>query len=229
MEVICINCGKVFSKKPSEAKRTKIAHFCSWECFQEYISKHHLRRKITAKLEKLIVESFDAGMRPPQIAEKIGASSRQVREILREHNRVMHKPGEKLITNPTVKIPHEEVEVGYLAALIDGEGTIKIRGGKKERNPSVTIFNTSEELVKRLLAKWGGNFYTKKHAKKRLKDLYIWGAYRAIDVYLVLKTVYPHLIVKKDLAKKALDALEQLFKHHGYQRVVQEIEQKARK
>lgn len=101
-------------------------------------------------------------------------------------------------------------DVGYLAALLDGEGNITIAdNGKGQLYPRVTITNTNRELLVRaqqLIG--GGTIHNQEHANPEQKTIYRLIITRKMEVYNLLGLLYPHLIEKQQEALEALKLIK---------------------
>lgn len=145
-----------------------------------------------------------------EIADRLGCSDTAVASALKEMG-VRRRP--RLRSHVTIKIPCEQWKLGYLAALIDGEGSISLRQKKTKDGgdslvPGIVIANTSRELLEWVERNFGGTIYPRTKKKKeggQYKDQFIWETSRARNLYLLLNELLPFLIVKK---QKAMGALE---------------------
>jgi hypothetical protein len=103
---------------------------------------------------------------------------------------------------------------GYLAGMIDADGTIAFnQGGCKA---SVTVINSHRPLIDWLLATWpGGTTWTISAEKsnslpsrqgwpKAKKDIHYAAWQRAGVIVPLLRGVIPHMIVKRERAEQAL-------------------------
>ena len=96
----------------------------------------------------------------------------------------------------------------YLAALLDGEGTICLH----ERAPDgqsafflqVVIYNSSMNLMRWLVSNFGGKFYTRTKQETAKKIQYAWHPSGKKNRELLLLGVLPYLVVKREQAKLAL-------------------------
>lgn len=97
----------------------------------------------------------------------------------------------------------------YLAALLDGEGTICLH----ERAPDgqsafflqVVIYNSSMNLMRWLVSNFGGKFYTRTKQETAKKIQYAWHPSGKKNRELLLLGVLPYLVVKREQAKLALE------------------------
>ena len=119
-----------------------------------------------------------------------------------------------------------KTDMAYTAAMLDGEGTFSISRIRLVRNGQVvpnqyqyqlrvTISNSSIVLMKWLVDKLGGTYYTQvNHASKQaisagqkyFMPCYRWnllGGYKSIERFIL--AVLPYLVVKGEQAKVALD------------------------
>lgn len=107
-----------------------------------------------------------------------------------------------------------EVELAYLAGIIDGEGSIGIYHrasipsslNSNSYDCSIQISNTDPNLIQWIADKFGGSLKRydiryEESRRKSWKPLYrvSWSAKE--DVYSILSDVYKYLIVKKRLAE----------------------------
>jgi deoxycytidine triphosphate deaminase len=101
-------------------------------------------------------------------------------------------------------------DVGYLAALLDGEGNISIvDDGKGHLYPRVTITNTNRELLARaqqLIG--GGTIHSQERENPTHKTVYRLIIVRKMEVYNFLGLVYPHLVEKQQQALEALKLIK---------------------
>lgn len=115
--------------------------------------------------------------------------------------------------------PREAALLGYLAGIIDGEGTIRIqriKSGKsfvasKRRNPwyyaQVSIGMTDiRPLV--LLREFTGKGEIRNERVPSRKLIYRWVLGGRFDIIKFLNTLLPYLIVKRQQAEIVLDLLE---------------------
>lgn len=121
-------------------------------------------------------------------------------KVLREH-----RPDGIILLSPiSIKLPDQD-RISYLAGLIDGEGSIKIRKGKY---PFVAIYNTHEGLMNWLLQEIGGRVGKDNRGRE---PQYYWTISAARDVYCLVKAIYSYLIVKKQDADKVISLLEEKY------------------
>lgn len=107
-------------------------------------------------------------------------------------------------------------KAGYLAGMIDADGHITWRAGKNA-SPDVGVTNTSDALMKWLVASVGGAYALQRcmcqagcrreHVHRRA-DIYKWHVtgYRAV---VMLRNIRPHLVVKGDRADGVIRRFEE--------------------
>jgi hypothetical protein len=119
----------------------------------------------------------------------------------------------------------DKAQWGYVAGIVDGEGTIticrseytanrKAENGRPARQYHTTGFslkisvkNTDVRLVKWLKSRFGGEYYTDTGKKPaNWKDSYVWH-YGAETKQEFLLAILPYLIIKKEQALLALEFL----------------------
>lgn len=125
------------------------------------------------------------------------------------------------------------IEIGYMAALIDGEGTItlpqvKSKSGIKYRRLAITISNNDYELLKWTLKTIGvGKITTKKISNPKHAQGYTYQltSRQAIEL---LEQIYSYLhTYKKDRANLVLEKYKKLTPRNGkYSKEVLEKKEK---
>jgi len=106
------------------------------------------------------------------------------------------------------------VERGYLAGILDGEGCLQIikdkrRVGFGRLRPYVYIASNTLELLKKIQKMLGsGSIYERKKQKPNHKIGYTLVTYRMKDMYMMLKEVFPFMIVKRRHAELILEFLD---------------------
>lgn len=113
--------------------------------------------------------------------------------------------------NKVQSVNLSEAERGYLAGIIDGEGTLRVmRALKSWYAPFIQITNTNEALMdwlQRLLGEKGiGHVYHERFRKKpnhKLKHVYNIAAVQGVKQ--ILDQIAPLLVIKKEQAKLLLE------------------------
>lgn len=98
-------------------------------------------------------------------------------------------------------------EAAYLAGIIDGEGTISFRAGRSVR---VSVANTDEDLMAWLQKIGGSRHLHTSPAHPNRRTCWRWWIGHRADVLPVLRFAEPYMIVKRDLAKRAIAILENI-------------------
>ena len=99
-----------------------------------------------------------------------------------------------------------EAEKGYIAGLIDGEGSILLKGNQYTPAPYLQIVNTNKkclEYIQKAL-KAGTVTVRKGNGKENWKKCYIWRAHTNLQALKILEAILPFLIIKKELAIKMI-------------------------
>ena len=112
--------------------------------------------------------------------------------------------------------PVEELEVwqlGYIAGIVDGEGCLNLskQTNRKDISPVVVVGMTDVKCVQFLYNITGvGNFFVKhgKQTPKNYKTKYVWAVRGRLEIYLLLKAIYPYLVVKKEQTDVMLEFVE---------------------
>lgn len=113
-------------------------------------------------------------------------------------------------------LPKDSATLAYIAAMIDGEGCISKNTGKELW--TVCIYNTSLDLM-HWLVQFGGRIELRKFGPiteiRRLeagivsvKDQWTWKVSHLLDVYNLLTTVSPYMIIKRQKAQDVIGLIE---------------------
>ena len=121
-----------------------------------------------------------------------------------------------------------KTNLAYIAGLFDGEGSIHVAHQKAPRvqNPnhrvhvlSINITNTNKECIDFIFNTFNfGYVQTKKISNSNHKTLYIWSV-RCLKAGKFLSVIFPYLIIKKEIAKIALEFQKRISKgnHQAYE------------
>lgn len=108
--------------------------------------------------------------------------------------------------------PYEELtegERGYIAGILDGEGTISFfRASCKTMTTMrarITIWNTDYSLIEWVHSKIGGTIRMRKGRKATHNDCWWLALHGIVKVKHLLKVLLPYLIVKKKQAQEIID------------------------
>tara|TARA_Y100000310_G_scaffold144390_1_gene143657 strand:- start:27460 stop:28137 length:678 start_codon:yes stop_codon:yes gene_type:complete len=125
-------------------------------------------------------------------------------------------------------IPH--TAVAYLAGLFDGEGTVSIRRVIKGENSyklEIYVTNTNTYVLDWIVSEFGGKVYVYDRKDGIRKPQGKWHAHTQL-AYIILKTIYPYLIIKKAHAKLGIEFVKALNRdaswHEGYAKRLKAIQ-----
>ena len=99
--------------------------------------------------------------------------------------------------------PIDDHAAGYLAGIIDGEGSISFKRGR----PSVTVYGNSDALMQWLLENVGGSVLWNCDKRGRTPG-HAWNVGAARDVYALCCLMWPLLLIKQDVASEVIAFLE---------------------
>ena len=118
------------------------------------------------------------------------------------------KEKEALRSYPIEKL--EKWQLGYIAGIIDGEGCISLskHTNRETYVPAVKVAMTNEVCIHFLHNMTEiGNFNVDIRPKP-YKPEYKWRVGSRLDIYILLRTIYPYLVVKKKQASVMLEFVE---------------------
>jgi transposase-like protein len=167
--------------------------------------RHGSEPRYPPEREEAIVREYQEGNSITLIASRHAIRYDTVRSILKRHNAIT---GRRL-RSASLRVPTSEAQLGYIAALVDGEGSIRnfIHAGR--RRILVRVVNTDRPLIE-WLAQFGGTVHWGNHsAKPHYKAAGMWTVSQAIDVYHLLIAIEPYMIVKRSLAREAIRDLRE--------------------
>jgi hypothetical protein len=105
-------------------------------------------------------------------------------------------------------------EKAYLAAFIDGEGSIMMNYDKPRTNPHVSIANTDKNVLYWIQKRFTAGQLCVTHRNRhnpKWKDVYQLSINGIKNVYDVLRAIEPYLIIKKDKARRAMRYLRDKY------------------
>jgi hypothetical protein len=115
----------------------------------------------------------------------------------------------------TITMPSDPSVLGYIAGMFDGEGNLQFRTKHSGRSVTckVSIYSTTPEVISWFVAQMGGKtlWDYKRQERKGWKPMGVWTVYRAQDVAAFLEAVLPFLIIKRNVAEKALALFRREF------------------
>ena len=150
-----------------------------------------------------------------QIAEVVNLGQTTIKKMLKKLGVKTRRGGTR---GRTIHIPKDPAILGYIAGLFDGDGgarevTPKLRRGRVW-GLEVYIDNTNYDVMKWLVKtlKSGRVFKVKRKDKNpKWKDAYRFQLASMVDCYFFLKSIYPYLIIKKELVGKLLKKANEML------------------
>ena len=139
-----------------------------------------------------IGRDYAAGMTPSQIHGRYGIALSYVTHLIRQSGARVRRERSEL------SLPESPAQLGYLAGLVDGEGSIYVR----PHEVRVCIVNTDKDLID-WLATLGGKVLARHHSRLGTKPIWIWQVNRRADAMALLNALLPYLRVKHDAAASA--------------------------
>ena len=103
-----------------------------------------------------------------------------------------------------------DIEIGYIAGLIDGEAAFILRVSKHRKygnyvRTQVRIDSVDVEHLSFLKTKLGGSLLGPYQNREEWSPFHVWVLTSPMEIRNLLLRVYPHLLVKKDQAKIILE------------------------
>jgi hypothetical protein len=189
--------------KPSKEELLKMFPKRTWCAVKDKALKLGLAKKIS-RWEKWETDWLIENYR--------SASKENILETLKRHsNQSIRNKASKLgLQRPNATNEHgiikrelSDIEKGYIAGIIDGEGTISIRKGRvrgrTKYQPYLVVVNTDLTLIQYLISRLNLNTTTMKEKKtfpKNRKQAYLLSV-RGKTILPLLKAIEPLLVVKK--------------------------------
>jgi len=153
--------------------------------------------------ESKLISMYDSGMDCPDIAEMFGCSAGTVYNRLKAAHVTIRK---RRIKKSTFPVSCKASDLAYLAGIIDGEGTIcivKNSGHATGKTIRLSIANTSVELMKWIIKRFGGKVARKENGFGR-KPIFQWKVDSVLTIRDFLQMTLPYLVVKKCKAETAI-------------------------
>lgn len=120
----------------------------------------------------------------------------------------------KTVRPMRLNLPAEPSRLGYLAGIIDGEGSICIRLLATPRAYVWVMVTNTDELLMEWLASIGGSVTKKSSTTESLgrKQCFNWMVQARLDCLALLRAIEPSLLVKREKAQAAITILEEWTK-----------------
>jgi len=133
-----------------------------------------------------------------------------------------------------VHIPKEEWKLGYLAGLLDGEGSIVIKRDHIHDKPTpraqIAVYNTDSRILEWIRKEFGGGTLVSPNRRNpnpehsRSYQL----SYSAFkEVKTILEAIFPYLLIKKGKANEALNLCNRKLEQWATQRYKNRLERVA--
>lgn len=136
------------------------------------------------------------------LSAEVGISKTQLSVLLGRHFgvRARGRPAKQ----PTIKLPSNAVEIGYIAGIVDAEAAICQVG---EYGDWMVKVRMSDPAVPKRLAAMGAASYYIRNAPRARTTSYEWSLARQEDVLVFLEAIAPHLKAKRPLARAAIKGI----------------------
>lgn len=106
-----------------------------------------------------------------------------------------------------------EISKSYVAAFLDGEGSIHIGISKGTLSMRIGFMQTDSKILKEIQEKYGGRLYSKKSRKENQRSYYELYICKMDESKKFLLDIYPYVIQKRKQIKVAFIFLWLLKKH----------------
>lgn len=153
------------------------------------------------------VREYIDGGKGELIAQKYRTSPMTLKRELERRGIPRYVAG--VASRTTLTLPSDPAHIGYIAGLLDGEGTII----NTDYCRMVNIVNTDVPMIEWLSRIGGSVQWRTKQAKDgvKRKPLAAWVVADALGMHRLLTAVEPYLIVKRERARGLLDTLEERY------------------
>ena len=109
-----------------------------------------------------------------------------------------------------------DVELAYLAGIVDGEGTVTMsRSGTRTYRPAVNVDSTDRELIEWIHERCGGMIIEKKTYKSHHRQSYIWRL-RNFAAVEMLAAILPFMVIERK--RKRAEIIVRDFSCRGHYR-----------
>lgn len=118
-----------------------------------------------------------------------------------------------------------DFDKGYMAGMIDGEGTIRLEKDKRGcLHPRVSVANTNQDTLRKLQEMTGiGGFYIRENRGTNWKAVWMWNVNGIVDTKALLIQLKDCFIVKKRQAELLLKFMEIYLSSPSYGEVTPEM------
>lgn len=128
----------------------------------------------------------------------VGVLNRPMWAIAKKASRLMLRRGPLEVWADVEKVRRlSALDSAYLAGLMDGEGTVSIKGYKSGQvAPYLTVQMTDETAIAWLFERLGGSVATRQSGTRR--RVYVWHTERAAHVLEILLKIQPYAVTKRE-------------------------------
>lgn len=120
------------------------------------------------------------------------------------------------LRHPGIDISHlSDIEKGYIAGFMDGEGSIIFYKDRKILNPALQFPNTHKgavEWLQKKLTTGSLAITVREKNNPKWKTLYQLHIHGAKQVYDILVVIEPYLIIKREKAQEAIRMLKEKYR-----------------
>lgn len=197
----CQQCGEQF-----ERDQTRLYLYCSRACYhQSRIGRRQNRTPKAPKQRKMIIRTCAWCTTQFHTLSSAGARARFCSRSCQAYFHANQTPAQSLAST----------EAAYLAAIVDGEGSVSIidrsatRPGASRPTIRLVVGNTYLPLLEWIAAKTGvGRIFQHSKLRDRVKpnkQMYYWGV-TSLQAVQVLQQLTPYLLEKRERAQPAIDS-----------------------
>ena len=154
-----------------------------------------------------LLEQYRKGVPLQELCATFGVSKVLLHRMLRAWD---VRPTGRVPRGQTLTIPDAPAVLGYIAGILDGEGSVTIVRQKRRMQPNVTISiaSTTTELHEWFCSTLGGKSFERKINHLGTKPVWYWQITAMRDVQALLKAILPYMIIKREKATEALSIIE---------------------
>ena len=157
--------------------------------------------KLSESQKEEIYLRANNGEGPVKLGREFGVTHGAIQNVIKNR-----KKGLTHFTwKPTLVLPKSETDLAYIAGLADGEGSFYKR--TQDGHWYFKLAMTDKPIIE-WLASFGGTFHIE-HRPKGYKTPYTWSIARRADLRILIEAILPYLKVKYNIAKEALESLEE--------------------
>lgn len=154
-----------------------------------------------------VLEQYRKGVPLQELCAAFGVSKVLLHRMLRTWE---VRPTGRMPRGQALTIPTDPAILGYIAGILDGEGSVTIVHQKCRMQPNVmiSIASTTAELHEWLCATLGGRSFERRINHLGTKPVWYWQIGASRDVQALLQAILPYMIIKRAKAQEALSIIE---------------------